>query len=276
MTGYGKGQAESLTSQIKVEIRSLNSKGLDLSFRCPNAYRDREMSWRKSIGDKVKRGKVDLNIHREVIDKPISGINIKWLQTIMSELQSVSSEPISNSDLLSMALKIPAQNIHTDILESEWQAVEVAINKALDSFQVFRESEGATLSDDLEKNVLSIEQGLSFIEPMEKERIINLKERLIRGLADLKYDKNRFEQELIYYLEKLDINEEKVRLQFHIDHFRQSMDDGNGRKLGFIGQEIGREINTLGSKSNHAGMQKVVVQMKENLEKIKEQVLNIL
>ena len=111
---------------------------------------------------------------------------------------------------------------------------------------------------------------------MEKERIINLKERLIRGLADLKYDKNRFEQELIYYLEKLDINEEKVRLQFHIDHFRQSMDDGNGRKLGFIGQEIGREINTLGSKSNHAGMQKVVVQMKENLEKIKEQVLNIL
>ena len=122
MTGYGKGQAESLTSQIKVEIRSLNSKGLDLSFRCPNAYRDREMSWRKSIGDKVKRGKVDLNIHREVIDKPISGINIKWLQTIMSELQSVSSEPISNSDLLSMALKIPAQNIHTDILLNKIQS----------------------------------------------------------------------------------------------------------------------------------------------------------
>jgi uncharacterized protein (TIGR00255 family) len=198
------------------------------------------------------------------------------MKTVMLELQSVSSETISQSDLLMMALKIPVKNDHSDITEKEWKDVDLAIDNAIVSLDEFRANEGYALQSDLEKNLLSIESGLSSIEPFEEERVKNLKNKLIRGLGEVQVDKNRFEQELIYYLEKLDINEEKIRLKFHVDHFRQSMIDGDGRRLGFISQEIGREINTLGSKSNHAGMQKIVVGMKESLEKIKEQVLNIL
>jgi uncharacterized protein (TIGR00255 family) len=276
MTGFGKGQTKSSSTQIKVEIRSLNSKNLDISFRCPSDFREREMLWRKRIADKLQRGKVDININREINNELKSGVNLNWIKTVMSELQSVSSETISQSDLLMMALKIPVKNDHPDISEKEWKDVDLAINNAIISLDEFRVNEGVVLQSDLEKNLLSIESELSSIEPFEEERITNIKNKLIRGLGEVQLDKNRFEQELIYYLEKLDINEEKIRLKFHIDHFRQSMIDGDGRRLGFISQEIGREVNTLGSKSNHAGMQKIVVGMKESLEKIKEQVLNIL
>jgi len=276
MTGFGKGQTQSSSTQIKVEIRSLNSKNLDLSFRCPSDFREREMFWRKRIADKLRRGKVDININREINNELKSGVNLNWIKTVMLELQSVSSETISQSDLLMMALKIPVKNDHSDITEKEWKDVDLAIDNAIVSLDEFRANEGYALQSDLEKNLLSIESGLSSIEPFEEERVKNLKNKLIRGLGEVQVDKNRFEQELIYYLEKLDINEEKIRLKFHVDHFRQSMIDGDGRRLGFISQEIGREINTLGSKSNHAGMQKIVVGMKESLEKIKEQVLNIL
>ena len=276
MTGFGKGQTKSSSTQIKVEIRSLNSKNLDISFRCPSDFREREMLWRKRIADKLQRGKVDININREINNELKSGVDLNWIKTVMSELQSVSSEKISQSDLLMMALKIPVKNDHPDILEKEWKDVDLAIDNAITSLDEFRVNEGVVLQSDLEKNLLSIESELSSIEPFEEERITNIKNKLIRGLGEVQLDKNRFEQELIYYLEKLDINEEKIRLKFHIDHFRQSMIDGDGRRLGFISQEIGREVNTLGSKSNHAGMQKIVVGMKESLEKIKEQVLNIL
>jgi uncharacterized protein (TIGR00255 family) len=276
MTGFGKGQTKSSSTQIKVEIRSLNSKNLDLSFRYPSDFREREMFWRKRIADKLQRGKVDININREINNELKSGVNLNWMKTVMLELQSVSSETISQSDLLMMALKIPVKNDHSDITEKEWKDVDLAIDNAIVSLDEFRANEGYALQSDLEKNLLSIESGLSSIEPFEEERVKNLKNKLIRGLGEVQVDKNRFEQELIYYLEKLDINEEKIRLKFHVDHFRQSMIDGDGRRLGFISQEIGREINTLGSKSNHAGMQKIVVGMKESLEKIKEQVLNIL
>ena len=276
MTGFGKGQTKSSSTQIKVEIRSLNSKNLDLSFRCPSDFREREMFWRKRIADKLRRGKVDININREINNELKSGVNLNWIKTVMLELQSVSSETISQSDLLMMALKIPVKNDHSDITEKEWKDVDLAIDNAIVSLDEFRANEGYALQSDLEKNLLSIESGLSSIEPFEEERVKKLKNKLIRGLGEVQVDKNRFEQELIYYLEKLDINEEKIRLKFHVDHFRQSMIDGDGRRLGFISQEIGREINTLGSKSNHAGMQKIVVGMKESLEKIKEQVLNIL
>ena len=276
MTGFGKGQTKSSSTQIKVEIRSLNSKNLDISFRCPSDFREREMLWRKRIADKLQRGKVDININREINNELKSGVNLNWIKTVMSELQSVSSETISQSDLLMMALKIPVKNDHPDISEKEWKNVDLAIDNAIISLDEFRVNEGVVLQSDLEKNLLSIESELSSIEPFEEERITNIKNKLIRGLGEVQLDKNRFEQELIYYLEKLDINEEKIRLKFHIDHFRQSMIDGDGRRLGFISQEIGREVNTLGSKSNHAGMQKIVVGMKESLEKIKEQVLNIL
>jgi uncharacterized protein (TIGR00255 family) len=276
MTGFGKGQTKSSSTQIKVEIRSLNSKNLDLSFRYPSDFREREMFWRKRIADKLKRGKVDININREINNELKSGVNLNWMKTVMLELQSVSSETISQSDLLMMALKIPVKNDHSDITEKEWKDVDLAIDNAIVSLDEFRANEGYALQSDLEKNLLSIESGLSSIEPFEEERVKKLKNKLIRGLGEVQVDKNRFEQELIYYLEKLDINEEKIRLKFHVDHFRQSMIDGDGRRLGFISQEIGREINTLGSKSNHAGMQKIVVGMKESLEKIKEQVLNIL
>jgi uncharacterized protein (TIGR00255 family) len=234
------------------------------------------MFWRKRIADKLQRGKVDININREINNELKSGVNLNWMKTVMLELQSVSSETISQSDLLMMALKIPVKNDHSDITEKEWKDVDLAIDNAIVSLDEFRANEGYALQSDLEKNLLSIESGLSSIEPFEEERVKKLKNKLIRGLGEVQVDKNRFEQELIYYLEKLDINEEKIRLKFHVDHFRQSMIDGDGRRLGFISQEIGREINTLGSKSNHAGMQKIVVGMKESLEKIKEQVLNIL
>mgnify|MGYP001271831370 FL=1 len=275
MTGYGKGESKTNLKKFKVEIKTLNSKGLDISIKYPNFYREKELTWRKKIREKLKRGKIDIFIYYES-EQSRTDINHKWLKSVMKELQSLSSDTISSSDLLMMALKIPEPSISYEAPNEDWEAIESALSKSIDAVKAFRLKEGESLNKDLNQNISKIEKNLTRISPLENERIDLLKKKIIRRLGDFEIDKDRFEQEMIYYLEKLDINEEKVRLKLHISHFKKSMKEGDGKKLGFISQEIGREINTLGSKSNHAEMQKIVVEMKEGLEKIKEQLLNIL
>ena len=275
MTGYGKGESKTNLKNFKVEIKTLNSKGLDISIKYPNFYREKELNWRKKIREKLERGKIDVFINFES-EQSKTDINHKWLKSVMKELQSLSSDTISSSDLLMMALKIPEPSSNFEAPNEEWEAIESALIKSIDAVKAFRLKEGESLNKDLNENISKIEKNLTRISPFENERIGLLKKKILGRLGDIEIDKDRFEQEMIYYLEKLDINEEKVRLKLHISHFKKSMKEGDGKKLGFISQEIGREINTLGSKSNHAEMQKIVVEMKEGLEKIKEQLLNIL
>ena len=275
MTGYGKGESKTNLKKFKVEIKTLNSKGLDISIKYPNFYREKELTWRKEIREKLERGKIDVFINYES-EQSKTDINHKWLKSVMKELQSLSSDTISSSDLLMMALKIPEPSSNYEASNEDWEAIESALIKSIDAVKAFRLKEGESLNKDIYKNISKIEKNLTRISPFENERIGLLKKKILGRLGDIEIDKDRFEQEMIYYLEKLDINEEKVRLKLHISHFKKSMKEGDGKKLGFISQEIGREINTLGSKSNHAEMQKIVIEMKEGLEKIKEQLLNIL
>jgi uncharacterized protein (TIGR00255 family) len=275
MTGYGKGESKTNLKKFKVEIKTLNSKGLDISIKYPNFYREKELTWRKKIREKLERGKIDVFINYES-EQSKTDINHKWLKSVMKELQSLSLDTISSSDLLMMALKIPEPSSNYEAPNEDWEAIESALIKSIDAVKSFRLKEGESLNKDLFENISKIEKNLTRISPFENERISLLKKKIIGRLGDIEIDKDRFEQEMIYYLEKLDINEEKVRLRLHISHFKKSMKEGDGKKLGFISQEIGREINTLGSKSNHAEMQKIVIEMKEGLEKIKEQLLNIL
>ena len=275
MTGYGKGESKTNLKKFKVEIKTLNSKGLDISIKYPNFYREKELTWRKKIREKLERGKIDVFINYES-EQSKTDINHKWLKSVMKELQSLSLDTISSSDLLMMALKIPEPSSNYEAPNEDWEAIESALIKSIDAVKAFRLKEGESLNKDLYENISKIEKNLTRISPFENERIGLLKKKIIGRLGDIEIDKDRFEQEMIYYLEKLDINEEKVRLKLHISHFKKSMKEGDGKKLGFISQEIGREINTLGSKSNHAEMQKIVIEMKEGLEKIKEQLLNIL
>ena len=275
MTGYGKGESKTNLKKFKVEIKTLNSKGLDISIKYPNFYREKELTWRKKIREKLERGKIDVFINYES-EQSKTDINHKWLKSVMKELQLLSSDTISSSDLLMMALKIPEPSSNYKAPNQDWEAIESALIKSIDAVKAFRLKEGESLNKDLCENISKIEKNLTRISPFENERIGLLKKKILGRLGDIEIDKDRFEQEMIYYLEKLDINEEKVRLKLHISHFKKSMKEGDGKKLGFISQEIGREINTLGSKSNHAEMQKIVIEMKEGLEKIKEQLLNIL
>lgn len=275
MTGYGKGESKTNLKKFKVEIKTLNSKGLDISIKYPNLYREKELTWRKKIREKLERGKIDVFINYES-EQSKTDINHKWLKSVMKELQSLSLDTISSSDLLMMALKIPEPSSNYEAPNEDWEAIESALIKSIYAVKAFRLKEGESLNKDLYENISKIEKNLTRISPFENERIGLLKKKIIGRLGDIEIDKDRFEQEMIYYLEKLDINEEKVRLRLHISHFKKSMKEGDGKKLGFISQEIGREINTLGSKSNHAEMQKIVIEMKEGLEKIKEQLLNIL
>ena len=275
MTGYGKGESRTNLKKFKVEIKTLNSKGLDISIKYPNFYREKELTWRKKIREKLERGKIDVFINYES-EQSKTDINHKWLKSVMKELQSLSLDTISSSDLLMMALKIPEPSSNYEAPNEDWEAIESALIKSIDAVKAFRLKEGESLNKDLFENISKIEKNLTRISPFENERIGLLKKKIIGRLGDIEIDKDRFEQEMIYYLEKLDINEEKVRLKLHISHFKKSMKEGDGKKLGFISQEIGREINTLGSKSSHAEMQKIVIEMKEGLEKIKEQLLNIL
>ena len=275
------------TKKVTVEIKALNSKQLDLSTRIPSIYKEKEMQIRSRLLQTLERGKVDFAIYIEYIGKEASSqINQEAVMSYFAQLKELSdklgiSAP-SSWDELQLVLRMP-DVIKTDpveVDEDEWNVVKQAIDEAIQHLCDFRIQEGAMLQKLFTQKVSNIAALLNDVEPYEKERIEKIKGRILDNLEKLAvdYDKNRFEQEMIYYIEKLDVNEEKNRLDNHLKYFLETMETGHGqgKKLGFIAQEMGREINTLGSKSNHADMQKIVVRMKDELEQIKEQVLNVL
>lgn len=282
MTGYGKAVAECSDKKITIEIRSLNSKSLDLNTRLPYLYKEKELDIRKIISEKLQRGKIDLNINTEATaTNKAQQINPEIIKAYMDEFKQVAPDA-SNAELLAIVMRLPDVMAFTckELDEEEWTIFAKLLNEAIQNLNEFRLAEGKVLEQEFAQRIQIILKLLKEVEPFEKERIQTLKDRFTKNLDELSsdYDQNRFEQELIYYLEKLDITEEKVRLKNHCDYFLENLNsnESEGKKLGFICQEIGREINTLGSKSNHSEMQKIVVQMKDELEKVKEQVLNIL
>lgn len=287
MTGYGKSIVTFNQKKINVEIKSLNSKTLDLSTRIAPLYREKEMEIRQLVSNSLVRGKVDLSIwvEREV-ELSAAPINVTLIENYYQQIRDISTrtgipEP---QDWYAALLRMPDVTTQTDVevlSEEEWHAAETAINEALNSIVDFRQQEGKALYNKFTEKLNNIASLLQSIEPYEKSRIEKIRTRIIEGLKeipDVEYDRNRLEQELIYYIEKLDISEEKQRLSNHLRYFQETMDEaaGQGKKLGFIAQEMGREINTTGSKSNQAEMQNIVVRMKDELEQIKEQVLNVL
>ncbi|VAV85279.1 Protein YicC [hydrothermal vent metagenome] len=281
MTGYGKSVLQLPTKKISIEIKSLNSKNLDLNARMPSIYREKELSIRKLIASKLERGKVDFSLYMEITgEETTTQINNPVVKTYMEQLKAIVDG--DDTELLKMAVRFPdALNTERDeIDESEWQAIEHEIKSTLNKIHDYRSEEGLALEKEFRYRIQNIGELLEQVITIDPERIEGVRERLRKGIAELKerVDENRFEQELVYYIEKFDITEEKVRLQNHLEYFVKSLNsnDSNGKKLGFIGQEMGREINTIGSKSNYAPMQKLVVQMKDELEKIKEQLLNVL
>ena len=281
MTGYGKSVLQLPTKKISIEIKSLNSKNLDLNARMPSIYREKELNIRKLIASKLERGKVDFSLYLEITGEETSTqINNPVVKTYMEQLKAIVDG--DDTELLKMAVRFPdALNTERDeIDESEWQTIEHEIKNTLNKIYDYRSEEGLALEKDFRYRVQNIDTLLKEVIAIDPERIEGVRERLFKGIAELKerVDENRFEQELVYYIEKFDITEEKVRLHNHLEYFVKSLNsnDSNGKKLGFIGQEMGREINTIGSKSNYAPMQKLVVQMKDELEKIKEQLLNVL
>lgn len=284
MTGFGK--AEKICSGIKitVEIKSLNSKQLDLFTRVPAAYRQKENILRSMVAEGLGRGKVDLAVTREAATGDVAGsaISEELFTSYYNRIQEICRKVGATEDIVASVLRMPGvvDSSDSEISDDEWEALTKAVAEAVSSLNSFRETEGKRLISDILCHIDKI-QALSLEIPQyEAERIDAVKERLRSGLQQLgtEVDKNRFEQEIIYYLEKLDITEEKVRLAQHIGYFRETAASGEdvGRKLGFIAQEMGREINTTGSKANHTEIQKLVVQMKDELEKIKEQLCNIL
>ncbi len=283
MTGYGKTELHTDEKNILVEIRSLNSKNIDLKTRIPSVYREKEAEIRKLIGNKLKRGKIDFNLNIEdLVGQTKNKINTNVLNSYVQQLKIVNPNA-DETQLLVAALRLPdvLQYEKEDLNEAEWQQVKTLINDAIDKMIVYRKDEGEALEKDLRGNLENIQKYLDEIAQIDGDRITQIKERLHDALSKLKVevDANRFEQELIYYLEKLDINEEKVRLNNHLRYFEQEFSSNaiaKGKKLAFISQEMGREINTIGSKSNNSKMQQLVVKMKDELEKIKEQMLNIL
>ena len=281
MTGYGKSVLQLPTKKITIELKSLNSKNLDLNARMPSIYREKELAIRKVLADKLERGKIDFSIFVETTAEDTSTqINTPVVKQYINQLKNVVDG--SDIELLKMAVRFPdaLNTVREEIDENEWQAIEKEINIAITDLINHRLDEGKVLELDFKNRVISIENLLDQVIAMDPERIEGVRERLLKGVEDLKekYDENRFEQELVYYIEKFDITEEKVRLKNHLNYFTESINskDSNGKKLGFISQEMGREINTIGSKSNYASMQQLVVQMKDELEKIKEQLLNVL
>lgn len=287
MTGYGKSEAVFEGKKIHVEIKSLNSKSLDLSTRIAPLYREKEIEIRKMVAAALERGKVDMNVWVEKTLQSSASINEEAVQNYVQQIRQISqncgiSEPQNNWWEVMVRLPETLLSSQVETLgEAEWEVVKKAIEEALDNLQDFRRQEGAALEQKFTQKLDNIECLLKQIETYETTRVAKIKERIISGLSELKavaYDQNRLEQELIYYIEKLDISEEKQRLANHLKYFRETMADGHaqGKKLGFIAQEMGREINTTGSKSNQAEMQNIVVKMKDELEQIKEQVLNAL
>jgi uncharacterized protein (TIGR00255 family) len=284
MTGYGKSVLQLPTKKVTIEIKTLNSKNLDLNVRIPSYYKEKELAVRKKLASGLVRGKIDFSIYVEMTaDETTTVINKAVVNDYMQQLKNVLfTENDNDVELLKMAVKMPdaLKTEREELDENEWNLIDDSINDALKETIQYRTDEAASLEDDFKLRILNIRKYLEEVNALDEERLNNVRERLQKSIDDLKVeiDQNRFEQELIYYLEKLDINEEKVRLDNHLEYFLQELDssDSNGKKLGFIIQEIGREINTTGSKANYAPMQKSVIQMKNELEKVKEQILNVL
>lgn len=287
MTGYGLATKDFANAKYTVEIKSLNSKFLELSLKIPKAFSDKEFVLRNDCSKQIERGKVNISINVEYAETTLktSTINQALLGHYYQQLKRASEELGDNgSNLLQMALSFPevVQYTSDEGTEDEWKAVYETFGDALINFQNFRKDEGNVLKQDLTLRINNIAEGMHSVSEQEPNRIPAIRERLNHFLEEAagkeNVDKNRFEQELIYYIDKLDITEEKIRLKSHLDYFLEALKDkdANGKKLGFISQEIGREINTMGSKANDAKMQQIVVGMKEELEKIKEQLLNVL
>jgi len=281
MTGFGKSLLQLPSKKITIEIKSLNSKSLDLNARIPGQYREKELLLRNIIAKSLVRGKVDFSLYVEVTgEETTSSVNPVVVKKYMQQLRQIADA--DDDELLKMAIRMPdtMKSEREEIEETEFIEIEKTLQEALKEINSFRSDEGNALEKDLLFRVSNIAQLLQDIIAMDPDRIEGVRERLRKGVADLKekVDENRFEQELVYYIEKFDITEEKVRLENHLSYFLETINssDSNGRKLGFISQEMGREINTIGSKSNYAPMQQLVVQMKDELEKIKEQLLNVL
>ena len=281
MTGYGKSVLQLPNKTISIEIKSLNSKSLDLNMRMPSMYRSKELDLRKLIASKLNRGKVDFSLFFESTGEVTpANVNPTVVNKYIEQLEGLVTG--NKMDLLQMAIKMPdaISTEREDIDESEWADIQNGVLTALENLRAYRMEEGNVLELDFTKRISHISNLLEQVLEIDPERITNVRERLHKGVSELKekYDENRFEQELVYYIEKFDITEEKVRLQNHLEYFTKTLnsDNSNGKKLGFISQEIGREINTIGSKANFAPTQKLVVQMKDELEKIKEQLLNVL
>ncbi len=287
MTGFGKSQTVLANKKITVEIKSLNSKQLDLNTRIPGVYREKEMLFRSMLAKGLSRGKIDFAIYIEAMgDASNYSINQELALRYFQELENIGDKisQQQSPDYLSMIMRMPdvLKSEIIEIDENEWSVLIAEVENALTIIDEYRIEEGSSLEADFTKRIALILEYLKQVEELEPQRIINLKERIRRHIADMnedvRLDENRFEQEIIFYLEKLDITEEKTRLKKHCTYFLETMQDveTNGKKLNFISQEIGREINTLGSKASDAQIQRIVVQMKDELEKIKEQVLNVL
>ena len=288
MTGYGKAVVTYKEKKISVEVKSLNSKNLDLSTRIAPLYREKEMEIRQTIAKRLERGKVDFSLWIEK-DAALDAtpINAKLVENYYRQIKNIAAQTgiPEPTDWFSTLLRMPDVTTKTEIEvldEAEWETAKKAISEAIENLVDFRKQEGAALERKFHEKIDNIEALLKSIEPYEESRVPKIKEKIIEGLeqvAKVDYDKNRLEQELIYYIEKLDISEERQRLTNHLSYFRETMAEeghGVGKKLGFIAQEMGREINTTGSKSNQAEMQNIVVKMKDELEQIKEQVLNVM
>lgn len=281
MTGFGKSVTQIPNKKITVELKSLNSKNFDLNARIPSQYREKELDLRNIISNSLERGKVDLSIYVEYTGEQTStNVNTEVVKNYMDQLRDIVNA--SEVELLKMAVKMPdsLKTERDEIDDEEFKAIEGAVKSALKEINNFRNDEGEALEKDLKLRITNIQSLLEEVIKIDPDRVDAVRERLRKGIEDIREnaDENRFEQEIVYYIEKFDITEEKVRLDNHLDYFQKTIDtkDSNGRKLAFISQEIGREINTIGSKSNYAPMQQLVVQMKDELEKIKEQILNVL
>jgi uncharacterized protein (TIGR00255 family) len=282
MTGFGKASLQLPTKKITVELKSLNSKGLDLNTRMPSVFREMELGLRTQLSQRLERGKIDFSLYVEVTgEETTSKINVPIVKGYINQMKAV----IPNADeteLMKMAVRMPdaLKTERDEIDENDWKEIQKVIDEALENILQFRKDEGLSLEKEFNLRISNILSLMNEAVSYDAERVETVKTRLRTALDELKenVDESRFEQELIFYLEKYDITEEKVRLENHLNYFIETIagTEANGRKLGFITQEMGREINTMGSKSNHTEMQKLVVQMKDELEKIKEQVLNVL
>ena len=287
MTGFGKAICELPNKKISIEIKSLNSKQLDLNTRLPNLYREKDIEVRNLLSKKLFRGKIDLGFYVEAAtsDK-ITKINHQAIKDYYGQLKAITEDIglSDNTDFLKVIMPLPdTEKVElAELNNEEWQAIAATIQKAIDDIISFRKSEGQALENDIRARITCIDELLIEVPKYESQRIDKIKTRIRENLEELaqksQIDENRFEQEIIFYLEKLDVTEEKVRLKNHLEYFIETIESGDsvGKKLGFITQEIGREINTLGSKANDADLQKIVIRMKDELEKIKEQILNVL